>query len=84
MVPQRLHQRIEVLIDELIEEGNVATASLASIFVAAQEAVAGGYDVALCRHIWSGLRELEWRRQGPSIAIDGEDDGLSDPLACGA
>lgn len=72
MLPERLHQRIERLIDDLIEEGNVATASLASIFVAAQEAVAGGYDVALCRHVWTGLRELELSREDPSSAGDDE------------
>ncbi|SIO65419.1 hypothetical protein SAMN05444166_7689 [Singulisphaera sp. GP187] len=48
-----------MLINDLIEEGNVATASLASILVAAQGAVAGGYDVALCRHVWMVSRDCE-------------------------
>ena len=48
-----------MLINDLIEEGNVATASLASILVAAQGAVAGGYDVALCRHVWMASRDYE-------------------------
>ena len=62
LVPPGLHQRIELLIDDLIEAGNLTTASLASIFVAAQEAVAQGNDVALCRHVWSimgGLNPAE-------------------------
>ena len=52
-----------MLINDLIEEGNVATASLASILVAAQGAVAGGYDVALCRHVWMASRDYESNRQ---------------------
>ncbi|WP_154673632.1 hypothetical protein [Singulisphaera acidiphila] len=54
-----MNHRIEMLINDLIEEGNVATASLASILVAAQGAVAGGYDVALCRHVWMASLEYE-------------------------
>jgi hypothetical protein len=62
-----LNQRIETLINDLIEEGNVATASLASIFVAAQAAVAGGYDVALCRHVWVASRDFETNSKKGSL-----------------
>ncbi|WP_406696837.1 hypothetical protein V5E97_38195 [Singulisphaera sp. Ch08] len=63
LVSQGLNHRIEMLINDLIEEGNVATASLASILVAAQGAVAGGYDVALCRHVWMASRDYETNLQ---------------------
>jgi hypothetical protein len=66
LVPHCLNEQIEMLIDELIEDGNVATASLASIFMAAQAAVAGGYDVALCRHVWMASRDFETSlKKGP-------------------
>ena len=59
MIPPSLDRRLEGLINDLIEEGGVSSASLASILVAAQEAVHSGYHVALCRRVWSAACELE-------------------------
>lgn len=59
MVPEALNQRIELLIDDLIEDGGVATATLASIIVAALDAIKVGHHVALCRRVWSEASALE-------------------------
>jgi hypothetical protein len=59
LIPPPLDRRLEGLINDLIEEGGVTSASLASILVAAQDAVHSGYHVALCRRVWSAACELE-------------------------
>lgn len=66
MIPPPLNQRIEMLINDLIEEGGVATASVASILLAAQEAVELGYDLALCRTVWAAASELAETRHAES------------------
>jgi hypothetical protein len=69
LIPQQLTERIDRLINDLIEDGGVASASVASILVAAQEAVEFGYDVALCRSVWAATAELEFaRRHRPAVA----------------
>lgn len=82
MVPQRLNNRIETLINDLIEEGNVATASLASILVAAQGAVEGGYDVALCRHVWMASSDYETSRPDEPTYVRREGDEVSNAQTC--
>lgn len=58
MLSESCEGRIEDLIQDLIEDGGISAASLASILVVAQRARRGGYDVALCRRLWSAENEL--------------------------
>lgn len=71
LIPQALNRRIELLINDLIEDGGVASASMASIFLAAQEAVELGYDVALCRSVWATVGDLEAARHAEPPAVAG-------------
>ena len=41
--------RLDTLIDDLLNDGNLSSSSLASILVAARESVRDGYHVALAR-----------------------------------
>lgn len=66
MIPKALDHRIEALIDDLIVDGSIATASLASILVTARSAVQGGYDVALCRRVWAAAGDLQKTIPEPS------------------
>lgn len=82
MIPPSLDRRLEGLINDLIEEGGVSSASLASILVAAQEAMHRGYHVALCRRVWSAACELEAEAQaayGRALALEVDPAGLSLP-----
>jgi hypothetical protein len=58
MFSRALNARVETLINELIEEGGLDTASLASILVAAQDSVNHGYSVELSRRVWMASNEL--------------------------
>jgi hypothetical protein len=55
-----LHQ-IDSLIDELLNDGEVSSSSLASILMAARDSVRDGYHVALARRIWDANNELKGR-----------------------
>ncbi|MHC5536978.1 hypothetical protein ACYOEI_01740 [Singulisphaera rosea] len=58
MLSESWEGRLEDLIQGLIEDGGVSAASLASILVVAERARRAGYDVALCRRLWSAENEL--------------------------
>jgi hypothetical protein len=59
MVPSRLTSRVDALIDDLFREGSVASASLASILVAAQDSAELGYLLELSRRVWEANNELK-------------------------
>jgi hypothetical protein len=81
MFPRALSDRVETLINELIEEGGIDTASLASILVAAQDSVNHGYSVELSRRVWLASNELRPQESAdpdvlfPPLPADGR--GLS-------
>jgi hypothetical protein len=52
MSPRSLSDRVEILINDLIEEGRLDSASLASILVVAQDSVNQGYCLELSRQVW--------------------------------
>lgn len=58
MFPAALTARIDALIDELIMDGGVEAASLASILLTAKDAVARADHVTLSRKVWSANNEL--------------------------
>jgi hypothetical protein len=56
-----LLDRIDSLIDDLLNDSNLSSSSLASILMAARESVRGGYHVALARRLWEANNELRLR-----------------------
>jgi hypothetical protein len=69
MFSRSLSDRVETLIDELIEEGGLASGSLASILLAARDAVQDGYGLELSHRVLLTLDELRLRESSdPGIA----------------
>lgn len=60
-----LHQ-IDSLIDELLNDGDVSSSSLASMLLAARDSVRDGYHVALARRIWDANNDLKGRGRAHS------------------
>jgi hypothetical protein len=50
--------RIDTLIDDLLNDTNLSSSSLASILMAARQAVRDDYHVALARRIWDANNDL--------------------------
>jgi hypothetical protein len=59
MVPRSLSERIDMLVDDLIEDGGLDSAALASILLTAQDSVARGYGMELSRQVWVAASELK-------------------------
>jgi hypothetical protein len=59
--PASVLRRIDALIDELLNESDLACSSVASIMMAARESVRDGYHVALARRIWDIHNDLSLR-----------------------
>jgi hypothetical protein len=57
----RILDRVDSLIDELLNDGELSSSSLASILMAARESVRDGYHVALARRIWDAHNDLQLR-----------------------
>jgi hypothetical protein len=53
--------RLDSLIDELLNDGELSSSSLASILMAARESVRDGYHVAMARRIWDAHNDLQLR-----------------------
>jgi hypothetical protein len=53
--------RLDSLIDDLLNDSNLSSSSLASILVAARESVRDGYHVALARRTWNASNDLKLR-----------------------
>lgn len=54
-----LSERLDTLIDDLIMDGGVESASLASILLAAKDSVESDYLVTLSRKVWAANSELK-------------------------
>jgi hypothetical protein len=61
MIPESLGLRIEMLINDLMEDGGVASASMASILLAAQDSVEHDYCLELSRRAWIASNALRPR-----------------------
>ena len=59
MFPCSLSERLDSLIDDLIMNGGIEAASLASILLAAKDAVNCDYHVTLSRWVWTGVNEMK-------------------------
>jgi len=66
--------QLDSLIDALLNDANLSSASLASILMAARESVRDGNHVALARRVWDATNDLKLRERRV------ETDGL-EPLA---
>ena len=59
MFPASLNERLDTLIDDLIMNGGVEAASLASILLAAKDSVKCEYHATLSRWVWSAVHEMK-------------------------
>jgi hypothetical protein len=56
--------KVDSLIDDLLNDSNLSSSSLASMLVAARDSVRDGYHVALARRIWDASNDLKLRERG--------------------
>lgn len=63
-----LSDRLETLVDELIEEEGVDSAALASILLAAQDSLNHGYCMELSRWVWLAAGKLRSHEHEPADA----------------
>lgn len=55
--------QIDSLIDDLLNDSDLSSSSLASMLMAARESVRDGYHVALARRIWDASNDIKGRRR---------------------
>jgi hypothetical protein len=67
MRPPQLLDRVDTLIDDLLNDSDLSSSSLASILMAARESVREGYHVALARRIWDASNDLKLRNSPPRL-----------------
>jgi hypothetical protein len=65
MRPPQILERVDTLIDDLLNDSDLSSSSLASILMAARESVREGYHVALARRIWDASNDLKLRNSPP-------------------
>ncbi len=69
--PSKILDHVDSLIDELLNDSDLSSSSLASIFMAARESVRDGYHVALARRTWDAHNDLKQRdRAGDADRLD--------------
>ena len=61
LASSKILDHVDSLIDELLNDGDLSSSSLASILVAARESVREGYHVALARRTWDAHNDLKLR-----------------------
>jgi hypothetical protein len=62
MGSSQLLDRVDSLIDDLLNDSRLSSSSLASILMAARESVREGYHVALARRTWDATNDLKLRQ----------------------
>jgi hypothetical protein len=55
--------QVDSLIDDLLNDADLSSSSLASILIAARDSVRDGYHVALARRIWDASNDLKLRER---------------------
>jgi hypothetical protein len=58
LLSRKWNERLDALVDDLIGDGSVEAAFLASIVMTAQDSVRKGEHVALSRRLWSANNDL--------------------------
>jgi hypothetical protein len=66
----RILAQLDSLIDELLNNAELSSSSLASILMAARESVQEGYHIALARRIWDASNDLKLRQTSADSAPD--------------
>jgi hypothetical protein len=59
----RVLEQIDLLIDDLLNDTDLSSSSLASMLMAARDSVRDGYHVALARRIWDANNDIKGRRR---------------------
>ncbi len=59
MGSSQILDRVDSLIDDLLNDGDLSSSSLAAILMAARESVRDGYHVALARRTWDASNDLK-------------------------
>lgn len=72
MFPASLNERLDTLIDDLIMNGGVEAASLASILLAAKDSVKCEYHATLSRWVWSAVNEMKAEALGAGAKAGAE------------
>ena len=62
MESTKILTQLDSLIDNLLNDAELSSSSLASILMAARESVQDGYHVALARRIWDASNDLKLRQ----------------------
>jgi hypothetical protein len=62
MGSSQILDRVDTLIDDLLNDSDMSSSSLASMLMAAQESVRDGYHVALARRMWDASNDLKLRQ----------------------
>jgi hypothetical protein len=79
MLPVALHERLDALIDDLIMDGGVEAASMASILLAAEDSANRDYLVMLSRRVWAVSNELKADFTRDEVLRTPPSDGLVEP-----
>jgi hypothetical protein len=58
MLSEKVLDRLDSLIDDLLNESDLPASSLASILMAARDSVQEGYHVALARRVWDASNSI--------------------------
>ncbi|WP_165227720.1 hypothetical protein [Aquisphaera insulae] len=66
MDSEKVLDQLDAIIDELLDESDLASSSVASILMAARDSIRNGYHVALAGRTWSASNAL--RQQFPRTA----------------
>jgi hypothetical protein len=61
MLQSNIIDKIDLLVDDLLNDGSMSSSSLASMLMAARDSVREGYHVALARRVWDANNELKGR-----------------------
>ena len=68
MVPPKVLDRLDSLIDDLLTESDLPASSLASILIAARDSVQEGYHLALARRVWDASNAIRDQHIDPLAA----------------
>jgi hypothetical protein len=63
MESSKVLDQLDTLIDDLLNDSDLSSSSLASMLMAARDSVRDGYHVALARRVWNANNDLNCRKR---------------------